>query len=141
MEKIYLNEIYIYYKELFTEKQQMYFDDYYLNDLSLSEIAENYGVSRNAVHNQLKIVEEKILYYEEVLGLKRKKEEINSLLKNKVDENTLEKINEILQKRGNKMFDRINYMDDTHVYFGIKEGAELKTNLLSAHVVIQWCDV
>ena len=34
------------------------------------------------------------------------------------------------------MFDRINYMDDTHVYFGIKEGAELKTNLLSAHVVI-----
>ena len=62
MEKIYLNEIYIYYKELFTEKQQMYFDDYYLNDLSLSEIAENYGVSRNAVHNQLKIVEEKIIY-------------------------------------------------------------------------------
>ncbi|MBQ7104470.1 MAG: HTH domain-containing protein [Bacilli bacterium] len=96
MDKIYLNEIYIYYKELFTDKQQMYFDDYYLNDLSLSEIAENYGVSRNAVHNQLKIVEEKILYYEEVLGLKRKKEEINDLLKNKVDENTLDKINEIL---------------------------------------------
>jgi len=34
------------------------------------------------------------------------------------------------------MFDKINYMDDTHVYFGIREGAELKTNLLSAHVVI-----
>ena len=34
------------------------------------------------------------------------------------------------------MFDRINYMDDSHVYFGIKEGAEIKTNLLSAHVVI-----
>ena len=29
MDKIYLNEIYIYYKELFTEKQQMYFEDYY----------------------------------------------------------------------------------------------------------------
>ena len=60
MDKIYLNEIYIYYKELFTEKQQMYFEDYYMNDLSLSEIAENYDISRNAVHNQLKIVEEKI---------------------------------------------------------------------------------
>ena len=96
MDKIYLNEIYVYYKELFTEKQQMYFDDYYMNDLSLSEIAENYDVSRNAVHNQLKIVEEKILYYEEVLGLKRKKEEINSLLKGKIDENTLDKINDIL---------------------------------------------
>ena len=96
MNKIYLNEIYIYYKELFTEKQQMYFEDYYMNDLSLSEIAENYGISRNAVHNQLKIVEEKILYYEETLGLKRKKEEINEVLKDKVDEKTLDKINEIL---------------------------------------------
>lgn len=96
MDKIYLNEIYIYYKELFTEKQQMYFDDYYMNDLSLSEIAENYGISRNAVHNQLKIVEEKILYYEEILGLKRKKEEINKILQDKIDEDTLEKINEIL---------------------------------------------
>ena len=64
--------------------------------ISLSEIAENYEVSRNAVHNQLKIVEEKIIYYEEILGLKRKKEEVNYLLKDKVDEDTLEKINDIL---------------------------------------------
>ena len=96
MDKMYLNEIYIYYKELFTDKQQMYFEDYYMNDLSLSEIAENYGISRNAVHNQLKIVEEKILYYEEILGLKRKKEEINNLLLDKVNQNTLDKINDIL---------------------------------------------
>lgn len=34
------------------------------------------------------------------------------------------------------MFDKINFMDDTHVYVGIKEGVELKTNLLNAHVVI-----
>ena len=92
MDKIYLNEIYVYYKELFTEKQQVYFEDYYMNDLSLSEIAENY----NSVHKQLKIVEEKILYYEKILGLKKKKEEINNLLKDKVDEKTLDKINEIL---------------------------------------------
>lgn len=96
MNKIYLNEIYVYYKELFTDKQQIYFEDYYMNDLSLSEIAENYGISRNAVHNQLKIVEEKILYYEEVLGLKRKKEEVNKLLLDKVDQKTLDKINDIL---------------------------------------------
>lgn len=96
MDKIYLNEIYVYYKELFTDKQQMYFEDYYMNDLSLSEIAENYGISRNAVHNQLKIVEEKVLYYEETLGLKRKKEEVYNILKDKVEEETLERINEIL---------------------------------------------
>ncbi len=97
MEKnIYLNELYIYYKDLFTEKQQMYFDDYYINDLSLSEIAENYNVSRNAVHNQLKSVEDKIIYYEQVLGLKRKKDKLNKLLKNLVDDDVLEKINDIL---------------------------------------------
>lgn len=96
MDKVYLNEIYIYYRELFTEKQQMYFDDYYMNDLSLSEIAENYNVSRNAIHNQLKIVEEKILYYEGVLGLKRKKEEINKLLQGKIDKELFEEINELL---------------------------------------------
>ena len=96
MDKVYLNEIYIYYRELFTEKQQMYFDDYYMNDLSLSEIAENYNVSRNAIHNQLKIFEEKILYYEKILGLKRKKEEINKMLQGKLDKKLLEEINELL---------------------------------------------
>ena len=96
MDKINLNETYIYYKDLFTDKQQMYFEDYYMNDLSLSEIAENYGVSRNAVHNQLKIVEEKIMSYEKVLGLKRKKEEVIDLLSDKIDEDVLDKINEIL---------------------------------------------
>ena len=93
---IYLNEIYVYYKDLFTEKQQQYFEDYYLNDLSLSEIAENYSVSRNAVHNQIKIVEEKVIEYEKILGLQEKKNKINSLLKDKVDTKTLDKINEIL---------------------------------------------
>ena len=93
---IYLNEIYVYYKDLFTEKQQQYFEDYYLNDLSLSEIAENYSVSRNSVHNQIKIVEEKIIEYEKILGLQEKKNKINSLLKDKVDVKILDKINEIL---------------------------------------------
>jgi len=96
MDKINLNETYIFYKELFTDKQQMYFEDYYMNDLSLSEIAENYEVSRNAVHNQLKIVEERIINYENILGLKRKREEINQLLKDKIDRTILDQINEIL---------------------------------------------
>ena len=93
---IYLNELYVYYRELFTDKQQMYFEDYYLNDLSLSEIAENYNISRNAVHNQLKKVEDKLLEYEKVLELKKKKDEINELLKNRIDNTTMNKINELL---------------------------------------------
>ena len=54
--RIYLNNLYDYYKDLFTEKQQEYFEDYYYNNFSLAEIAENNDVSRNAIHNQLKIM-------------------------------------------------------------------------------------
>ena len=69
---IYLNLLYDYYKELFTEKQQMYFEEYYFDDLSLSEIAENNDVSRNAVHNQLKIMEEKLIELEDKLKMQIK---------------------------------------------------------------------
>ena len=69
---------------------------YYLNDLSLGEIADNYGVSRNAIFNQIKIVEERLDFYEKVIGLKRKREEVLKLLKNKVDQTTYEKIEDIL---------------------------------------------
>ena len=42
------------YKELLTSKQQEYFVMYYYEDLTLSEIAENLNVSRNAVFDQIK---------------------------------------------------------------------------------------
>lgn len=74
--RIYLNKLYDYYKELFTEKQRLYFEAYYWDNLSLSEIAENNEVSRNAVFNQLKIIEEKLSYYEEKLKLEDKKNKI-----------------------------------------------------------------
>ena len=94
--KVLLSEIYVYYRDLFTDKQQEYFDDYYLNDLSLGEIADNYGVSRNAIFNQIKIVEERLDFYEKVIGRKGKRQELLRILKDKVDDATLEKIEEIL---------------------------------------------
>lgn len=94
--KLYLNVLYDCYKELFTEKQQQYFEQYYWDDLSLGEIADNSGVSRNAIHNQLKIMEEKLLELEEKLKLNNKKEEIIKLLDGKVDNEVIEKIKGIL---------------------------------------------
>ena len=94
--KIYLNILYDCYKDLFTDKQQMYFEMYYWDDLSLSEIAENNNVTRNAVHNQLKIMEEKLEELEYKLKLSEKKEKIIKLLKNKIDDDLLEKIKGIL---------------------------------------------
>ena len=47
------------YGKLLTEKQYIFLEDYYNNDLSLSEIAQNNSVTRNAVHKSLKNVENK----------------------------------------------------------------------------------
>ena len=94
--RIYLNNLYDYYRELFTKKQQTYFEDYYYNNFSLSEIAENNNVSRNAVHNQLKIVEERLEELEKVLGLCRKKEQIIDLIVNEVSKDTLDKVIDLI---------------------------------------------
>ncbi len=81
-EQLYLINLYDYYKELLTEKQQLYFEDYYFNNLSLSEISENYQVSRNAIHKQLKEITNKLLEYENKLKLYNKAIKIKKILKN-----------------------------------------------------------
>ena len=65
---IYYSSLYDYYGKLLTETQQKYFEDYYFDNLSLAEIAQNDNVSRNNVHKHLKSCEEKLLFYEENIG-------------------------------------------------------------------------
>ncbi len=78
--QLYLNMLYDYYSSLLTSKQQQYFEDYYFNNLSLGEISENYGVSRNAIHKQIKSVERKLKEYEGKLKLYQKGKRIKELL-------------------------------------------------------------
>ena len=59
-----LNQI---YGKLLTKKQYEIIDDYYNNDLSLSEIAENNNITRQAVRDILKKGEKKLFEYEEKL--------------------------------------------------------------------------
>lgn len=68
----YLIILYDFYGELFNEKQKLYFENYYLENLSLGEISENLNISRNAVHKSLQSIEEKLLFYEEKLELYKK---------------------------------------------------------------------
>ena len=55
------------YGKLLTEKQYEFLNDYYNNDLSLSEIAENNGIARQAVRDNIKKGEKKLFEYEEKL--------------------------------------------------------------------------
>ena len=84
-----------YYGELFTDKQKEYFIDYYFNNLTLQEIADNNNVSRNAVHKNLKEILSKLDYYEEKLNLYSNKQKIEKLLEN-VDVDTKKKIEELI---------------------------------------------
>lgn len=93
--RLYLISLYDIYGELLTKKQQEYFEDYYFSNLTLSEISENYDVTRTAIHNQLKESEEKLEHYESVLKVKEKNEMIKKYIEN-IDEEIKRKINDLL---------------------------------------------
>lgn len=95
-ERNYLIILYDFYGELLTDKQRMYFEDYYFNNLSLGEISENNGYSRNAIHKNIKTAEEKLYFYEEKLELYKKKKLIEDIIRD-IDNDTIKnKIREIL---------------------------------------------
>ena len=96
MEDVILyNELYDLYGCLLTDKQREYFEDYYFNNMSFSEMAEDYDVSRNAVFKQVHIVIDKLNEYESILHLKEKKDKLNIILKD-APENIKNKIEEIM---------------------------------------------
>lgn len=78
----YLIILYDYYESLLNEKQREYFCLYYFDNLSLSEISEELGVSRNAVHKSLKSVEKLLIEYEDKLKIYYKSIEIAKIVKN-----------------------------------------------------------
>ncbi len=77
---VYLNDLFDIYSDLLTEKQRMYFKDYYFDNLSFGEIASKYNISRNAIFKQLKIIEDKLTFYEEKLKILSKKNKINDII-------------------------------------------------------------
>ena len=95
MEKIdELIILFDYYEKLLTESQRNYFIEYYFNNLSLSEISENFNVSRNAVSKDLKLTVEKLNGYEEKLKLYsafQKRSKIYEKMK-KIDNKQLQKL-------------------------------------------------
>lgn len=86
--------LYDYYGSLLNEKQQKYFEYYYFDNLSLSEISELEKISRNAVHKTIKKIEEKLDFYEEKLQLLSKKHKLEKIITN-VDKNIKAKIEQL----------------------------------------------
>lgn len=95
MDNIYISFLYDYYGVLLTEKQQEYFEDYYFNNLTLQEIADNNNVSKNAIHKSIKDINAKLEYYEEKLNLYKNSKKIKELIKD-IDKEKKETIEELI---------------------------------------------
>lgn len=61
-----------FYGELLTKRQKEVMELYYEENLSLSEIADEFSISRQGVHDALKNAEKALTGYEEKLGLVEK---------------------------------------------------------------------
>ena len=90
----YIIILYDFYNTLFSDKQKLYFEEYYFNNLSLGEISDNYSLSRNAIHKMIKSMVEKLEYYEDNLKLYEKSIELTKII-DVLDKDTKEKISKL----------------------------------------------
>ena len=109
-EKIKISMLLEIYGKLLTDKQYNLLDDYYNKDLSLTEIAENEDITRQAVRDFLKKGEKKLFEYEEKLGVMKRntmqEEKIADILSEiaKIEKNfTDEEIANVLEDVKNKL--------------------------------------
>ena len=64
--------LYDFYGELLTERQQQVYESVVLEDYSLSEVAEDLGISRQGVHDMIKRCNKTLEEYEQKLHLVEK---------------------------------------------------------------------
>ncbi len=89
-------ELFEIYKGLLTEKQRELFSSHFLYDLTLSEIVEQEGGSRQSVSDAVRKVKIKLKEYEKLLGLRSKYQEIRRIAEQMEDKEICDKIIEII---------------------------------------------
>lgn len=79
MKNLNITLLFDYYSDYLGEKQRELFDLYYNQDLSLSEIAENAGITRQGVRDFIKRTEQQLIELEEKLQIYQKSSELKLL--------------------------------------------------------------
>lgn len=95
-ELVYYTMLYDIYGSLLTEKQRDYFEEYYFKNLSLSELADKYNISRNAIHKQLKETIKRLENYEDNLRLAKKNKMLEEIIKKVSDKELKRKLQEVI---------------------------------------------
>lgn len=100
--KVEISMLFGIYGNLLTRKQIDILNDYCNNDLSLSEIAENYNISRQAVNDIVKKGENKLFEYEKKLDIMKK-----TINNEKQIQNILSEISKIKTNSSDKTIEKI----------------------------------
>lgn len=93
---LYYNDLLNIYKTLLTEKEQAIFSDYYEENLSMGEIAENLSITRSAVGSTIKTVEQKLEKYESCLQIRNKNKKLQAIIEEIEDKKIKGKLEELL---------------------------------------------
>lgn len=80
-ERVALSMLYDFYGALLKENQQQMFEAYILNDFSITEIADDMGITRQGVHDAIKRTTKQLREYEDKLGLAGRFEKQKGLVK------------------------------------------------------------
>ena len=114
MEKIVeIAVVFDYYGKLLSDKQYNVIDQHCNEDLSLKEIAELNGISKQGISDILSRAEKKLRFYEDELKLISKFDKINSSLKeinlliekSKIEDSPSLNILDIIQKKNNEIIE------------------------------------
>ncbi len=96
--KMRLGNLFVFYGQLLTAKQQDILELYCHNDLSLGEISEDLEISRQAVYDTIRRSEKLLESYEDKLGLMMRFDENEKRMKNLVAE--IDKLKSIILEDG-----------------------------------------
>ena len=89
--------LFLYYSELFSVRQKKYLELYLEENESLSEIAEKYEITRQAVFDNIKRGFKQLDEYEEKLGMFEKEKKLKRKLENLRDNFTKENLEKIIE--------------------------------------------
>ena len=90
-----------FYGDMLTDRQKEFYDLYYNEDLSLSEIAESAGITRQGVRDAIKHGESDLYFFEKGLRFAEKSERLKALsaeISTKASEGDLEAVKELAER-------------------------------------------
>lgn len=95
-ERDYLMDLYDIYKDLLTDKQREYFQNYYFEDLTLQEASDELNVSKQIISKTILQVTNKLKKYEITLHLNKIYNVLTVIRETTTDENIKKELDKLL---------------------------------------------